>query len=456
MATAKQGDTGNGSNRDRVLQDKLVRLWARLTRERELPPLDRWLGRELSSLDGLPRADRLLLGDLVADGVRYGALTLFCEAWRQEGWQGGADPQQRLQAWADIEGPDLWRRLCRLAVPVTFFWTFMRKREQGAVLPPISPPGPDALEVWRAVKTWAPASDDPTVRTLWAGLPVPLATLVDERAALTGWTAADRLAFLDQHASRPPLWLRLAGEEHRRTVLNDLTGQGFMITAEQGLALAVTGTKGIYELACHKDGRIDVQDLASQEIGQAVDARPGLMIWDCCAGAGGKSLQLAADLEGTGAVHATDLYEGKLKDLRKRARRAGWANLRAQTWAGDRVPEFGTEITSRGGFDRVLVDAPCSGSGTWRRNPDGRLRFARDQLADLAAVQLSLLETAAGAVRPKGLLIYATCSWLRAENEDVVAAFLAARPEFTLQSQGIHGNPAADSDTTFTAVLVRH
>ncbi len=455
MTAAKQGYPTSDGNRDRLLQDKLVRLWARLTRESTLPPLDRWLGRELSALDGLPRADRLLLGDLVADGLRYAALTLFCEAWRQDGWQEGTDPQHRLQAWTGVEGPEMWRRLRRLAVPVVFFWTFMRKREQGAVLPPIAPPGPDALEVWRAVKTWAPVSDDPTARALWAGLPTALAPLVDERAALTGWTAAEHLAFLDQHASRPPLWLRLADEQHRRAVQNELTGQGFLITAEQGPALAVTGTKGIYELACHKDGRVDVQDLASQEIGQAVDARPGLMIWDCCAGAGGKSLQLAADLEGTGAVHATDIFEGKLKDLRKRARRAGWANLRAQTWDGAQVPDFGTEINSRGGFDRVLVDAPCSGSGTWRRNPDGRLGFAQDQLADLAAVQLSLLETTAGAVRPRGLLVYATCSWLRAENEDVVAAFLAARPEFALQGQGLHGNPAADADTTFTAVLVR-
>ncbi|MFO7610035.1 MAG: RsmB/NOP family class I SAM-dependent RNA methyltransferase, partial [Candidatus Krumholzibacteriia bacterium] len=204
-----------------------------------------------------------------------------------------------------------------------------------------------------------------------------------------------------------------------------------------------------------RDGRVDVQDLASQRIGQAVDAQPGQVVWDCCAGAGGKSLQLAALLEGKGAVHATDLYENKLKDLRKRARRAGWANLRAGLWDGDRLPDFGPEVDRRGGFDRVLVDAPCSGSGTWRRHPDGRLRFAADQLPDLAAVQASLLETAAGAVRPGGLLVYATCSWFTAENEDVVAGFLAARPEFALREQRLHGNPQEDADTTFTAVMER-
>jgi 16S rRNA (cytosine967-C5)-methyltransferase len=455
MAAGKGRNTGAGHGRDRLLQDRLVRLWKRLTSERELPPLDRWLSRELAGLDGLPRADRLLLGDLLIDGVRFGALTLFCEEWRQEGWREDADPDRRLEDWTSLEGGNLWRRLRRLAVPVVFFWTFMRKRAEGAVLPPIAPPGPDTLEVWRSVKAWAPAAVDPAVRALWAGLPVSLTPLVAERAGLSNWTDADRLVFLEAHATRPPLWLRLANERRRVSVLTELARTGFTVTAAAGSALAVVGAKGIYELTCYREGLVDIQDLASQAIGEAVAPKPGQAIWDCCAGAGGKSLQLAAMLWGKGIVHATDLYEVKLKDLRKRARRAGCSNLEARLWDGERVPDFGPEIAGRGGFDRVLVDAPCSGSGTWRRNPDGRLRFAADQLPDLAAVQLGLLELTAGAVRPGGYLVYATCSWMRAENEDVVAAFLKARPQFALRIQTIHGNPKADSDTTFTAVVER-
>ncbi|MBE0565786.1 MAG: RsmB/NOP family class I SAM-dependent RNA methyltransferase, partial [Krumholzibacteria bacterium] len=264
--------------------------------------------------------------------------------------------------------------------------------------------------------------------------------------------AAARRVLADGQGPRPAAPDRGA---RRAAVLAELAGQGFLVVEERSPALAVVGPKGIYELACHRDGLVDIQDLASQQIGLAVDARPGQTVWDCCAGAGGKSLQLAAAMQGKGAVHATDLYENKLKDLRRRARRAGWANLRAGLWDGDRLPDFGPEVLGRGGFDRVLVDAPCSGSGTWRRHPDGRLRFAPDQLPDLAAVQQSLLVTAAEAVRPGGLVVYATCSWFRAENEDVVAAFLAARPEFALRAQQLHGNPAEDADTTFTAVLER-
>ncbi len=455
MAPRKGRTNHPGGGRDASLQQHLVRLWSRLVAEREPPALDRWLGRELSALDGLPRADRLLLGDLLTDGVRFAPLVLFCEELRHADPRENTGPDGRAAAWLASPGPELWRRLRRVAVPVVFFWVFMRKREEGADLPPIAPPGPEALEVWRTVKNWAPASAETTVRALWAGLPPSIEPLLAERARLSRWPAADTLAFLDRHAARPPLWLRLADPARRRDLLAELEGQGFLVGDEADGALAVSGPRGVFELPSYRSGLVDVQDLASQRIGRAVDARPGQTVWDCCAGAGGKSLQLAAALGGKGAVHATDLYENKLKDLRRRARRAGWANLRASVWDGAAVPAFGPEIESRGGFDRVLVDAPCSGSGTWRRHPDGRLRFAADQLPDLAAVQTSLLALAAEAVRPGGLLVYATCSWFAAENEDVVAAFMGGARGFTLVGQQVHGNPAVDADTTFTAVLCR-
>ncbi len=442
-----------GGGRDARLQRELVRLWTDLVADREPPAIDRWLAHELGRLDGLYRAERLLLGDLLTDGVRFAPLVLFAEELRQA--EPGTDPDRLADAWLARTGPELWRRLRRLAVPVVFFWTFMRKREEGADLPPIAPPSPEAPAVWKALKAWAAASTVPAVRALWAGLPPGLEALAADRARRSGWQEADVLAFLDRHAARPPVWLRLADPAGLRAVRAELEGQGFLVADEIDGALAVSGPRGVFELPCYRDGRIDVQDLASQRIGHAVGAAPGQVVWDACAGAGGKSLQLAAALGGTGAVHATDLYENKLKDLRRRARRAGWANLRASLWDGDGIPAFGPEVDGRGGFDRVLVDAPCSGSGTWRRHPDGRLRFAVDQLDDLAAVQGSLLCLCAGAVRPGGRLVYATCSWFAAENEEVVDAFLAAHPGFALERQGVHGNPAEDADTTFTAVFIR-
>jgi 16S rRNA (cytosine967-C5)-methyltransferase len=101
----------------------------------------------------------------------------------------------------------------------------------------------------------------------------------------------------------------------------------------------------------------------------------------------------------------------------------------------------------------VLVDAPCSGSGTWRRNPDGRLRELAGELPGLQARQLRLLRLAADAVRPGGRLVYATCSWLCEENEEVAESLLAERSDLALLSRAIHGNPDVDADTAFTAVF---
>ncbi|MCB1151154.1 RsmB/NOP family class I SAM-dependent RNA methyltransferase [bacterium] len=200
---------------------------------------------------------------------------------------------------------------------------------------------------------------------------------------------------------------------------------------------------------------MDIQDLASQAIGRAVDVRPGQAVWDQCAGAGGKTLQLAAAAGTEGAVHATDIHQGRLRDLERRVKRAGLANVTVEHWDGAEAPEAVAAVIAAGGYPRVLVDAPCSGSGTWRRNPDGRLRDLDRAVGELNAVQRGLLERAAPAVAPGGLLIYATCSWLPEEDEAVTDAFLADHPEFTLRRRACAGLPHADSDTTFAAVLER-
>jgi len=160
-------------------------------------------------------------------------------------------------------------------------------------------------------------------------------------------------------------------------------------------------------------------------------------------------------MQGTGAVYATDLREAPLRDLKKRAKRGGFASIRAYPWDGESTPDFGRAVAKRGGFERVLVDAPCSGSGTWRRNPDGRLRTEPWQLVKITETQSRLLDLAAGSVKPGGLLVYATCSWFCEENEDVTSAFAAKHPEFELVEQRLHGSPQLDADTTFSAVFKR-
>lgn len=438
-----------------ALQDHLVALWQKLAAPSQAPAIDRFLARELGRLDGLSRRDRLWLGDLLTDGLRFGALTVFAEAWRRDSWQPADTVSDRLAHHPLPAGDELWHRLRRLPVPVVFFWTFMRKRLTGCELPAIAPPGPLALEVWRTLREQSAGSSSPAVRALWAGLPPALLPQLEARAAASGWPANQLLDFVDRHALRPPIWLRLLQPAAAPTVRAELAAADF--TAEQiGAAIKIRGERGVYELPGYRAGRFEIQDRASQAIGEAVDVQPGQLVWDCCAGAGGKTVQLAALMRGQGAVYATDLHASKLTDLQRRAKRAGLDNIQASTWSGESVPRFGAEIAGRGGFDRVLVDAPCSGSGTWRRNVDGRLRFDPSTPNIWAPVQARLLALAATAVRPGGRLVYATCSWLTEENEAVCQTFTNSHPQWTCTRAELHGNPTLDSDTTFVAVLINN
>jgi 16S rRNA (cytosine967-C5)-methyltransferase len=178
-------------------------------------------------------------------------------------------------------------------------------------------------------------------------------------------------------------------------------------------------------------------------------------VWDACAGGGGKTLHIASHLMGKGAVYASDVRGYKLDEVKMRARRANISNIRTLVWNGKSLPAFPKEIASREGFHRVLVDAPCSSSGTWRRNPDGKYRITPLEIEELSALQFSILSCASRAVKKDGLLIYATCSFFCDENEAVVGKFIESAPEFELVSSQINGSPMHDSDTTFTAVMKR-
>ncbi len=182
----------------------------------------------------------------------------------------------------------------------------------------------------------------------------------------------------------------------------------------------VTGTE------LYTSGKIEVQDEAAQVACYLVDAKPGMAVVDLCAGAGGKSLLLSALMNNKGQVFAFDVSAKRLSALSARSQRAGCRNIQVKA-----VPEVGenrARILSgfTGKADRVVVDAPCSGTGTWRRNPDQRWRLSADQIAEYGAVQLGLLTDGAHMVAKGGRLVYMTCSVLAEENEAVVEAFFAA------------------------------
>lgn len=178
-------------------------------------------------------------------------------------------------------------------------------------------------------------------------------------------------------------------------------------------------------------GEFEVQDEGSQLLGYLVAPKRGDMVVDFCAGAGGKTLLLGALMNSTGRLYAFDISEKRLTKLKPRLKRSGLSNLTPQLITS----EHDSRIKRLAGkIDRVLVDAPCSGLGTLRRNPDLKLRQSPQSVAELTVKQASILAAAANLVKPGGGLVYATCSLLPEENEDIVTAFLANNPRFQLKN----------------------
>lgn len=192
--------------------------------------------------------------------------------------------------------------------------------------------------------------------------------------------------------------------------------------------LRIDGRRPITSGPTFQTGLIEIQDEGSQLVAAMVGATPGMRVVDWCAGAGGKTLALAGAMENRGQIVACDVSAPRLDGAVRRLRRAGVHNVeRHLVEAGDKW------LKRRAGtFDRVLVDAPCTGTGTWRRNPDARLRLKELDLAELLPKQASILDTAQSLVRKGGRLVYATCSLLAEENEAQVTGFLLRHPEFTV------------------------
>ncbi len=198
--------------------------------------------------------------------------------------------------------------------------------------------------------------------------------------------------------------------------------------ARQGLVL--DGRFSPYRTKAFANGEFEMQDEASQMVGELVAPPPGSSVIDACAGAGGKTLALAAALAGKGRVIALDVAEAKLEELRRRARRAGASNVRAI--AVDLLAPAEALRPFEGTAARVLVDAPCTGLGAIRRNPEVRWRLRPEQFDTLAEAQGQLLRAAAVLVAPRGRLVYATCSFLRREGEAILERFLADDARFVL------------------------
>jgi 16S rRNA (cytosine967-C5)-methyltransferase len=277
----------------------------------------------------------------------------------------------------------------------------------------------------------------------------------DKMKATLGAGAEKELLAMQEEA---PLDLRVnIVKTSRDVVLDKLRAAGIqaVATPHSALGVRVQGRPAIASLDIFKDGWIEIQDEGSQLAAQLVDAQPGMSVVDFCAGAGGKTLAIAAAMNNKGRVVACDVLGGRLKRARLRFRRAGLHNIE--------VRELSSESDdwvkrNSGKHDRVLVDAPCSGTGTWRRNPDARWKQLGPGLDELLATQARILKSAARLAKPGGRVIYATCSLLQDENQKQIEVFLKENPSFSLVQQGKKDylvlSPANDkTDGFFAAVL---
>jgi 16S rRNA (cytosine967-C5)-methyltransferase len=264
--------------------------------------------------------------------------------------------------------------------------------------------------------------------------------------AVPPWLADEMklsVEFLRQLQREPVLWLRARPGTAARLAA-DLGNCAMTPLAPD--ALRYNGTTDLFLTPQFQAGAFEIQDLASQLVGHIAAPAPGQSWWDACAGEGGKTLHLADLLQNRGVVWASDRSVRRLEVLKRRAARARIFNYRTAHWGLeiDRIrpapgrsarPPFKTK------FDGVLVDAPCSGVGTWRRNPHARWTSSHEDVRELSAIQAELLRTAAESVRPGGSLLYAVCTLTRSETTEVASSFSADHPQFEPLAPVLSGTP---------------
>jgi 16S rRNA (cytosine967-C5)-methyltransferase len=237
--------------------------------------------------------------------------------------------------------------------------------------------------------------------------------------AVPGWVSTvmePTAAWVRTLQTEPKLWLR-ARRGQGKALGRKLGHCRAFGEGPQADALEYRGRSDLFRTREFHAGEFELQDISSQAVGLICNPRPGEKWWDACAGQGGKTMHLADLMGNQGLIWASDRAAWRLANLKRRAARAGVFNYRAVVWDG------GPRLPTKTQFDGVLVDAPCSGIGTWQRNPHARWTTTAQDVKELGEVQTQLLLNAAAGVKPGGRLVYAACTLARLETVEVVKAF---------------------------------
>lgn len=370
------------------------------------------------------RADRVIAQclrgrrDLAAPDLLFVSQAVFA-LFRWRGWVDGLNmrnmEERLLLSWL-LDAP--------FVHPVCRFWARQIGRDGGRLVAFGDAPGWTGRA--EALKRWVDGrvvNADP-----WRLFPAWLREVLPLPPGI-GSPKAKYLELLDSFQRRPPLWVRAQGDQ-ADAVWKELREAGIKpwVHRQVGTAAKLPYDADVHHLEAFTSGRIEIQDLAAQAVGMVCDPDPGDRWWDACAGAGGKAIQLASLMGGKGVVVASDVHDARLKETVRRARRSPYRNVTTKVHdaASKHLP------AKPESFDGVLVDAPCSAIGTWRRNPDARWSFDREAIDRLAALQTHLLDSAQRGVKAGGVLVYSVCTLTPTETTAVVDRFLKDHPGFRL------------------------
>lgn len=218
---------------------------------------------------------------------------------------------------------------------------------------------------------------------------------------------------------------------------------------KDGNCVQLSRRANVFRTKAFKSGLFEVQDYGSQKIAEFLQPKPKDRVWDACAGAGGKSLSIAAIMENKGKIIASDIHEWKLRELKKRAKRNSVDVIETRL--------IDSKIIKRmqGKIDKLLLDVPCSGLGVLRRNPDTKWKMSLERITELLKLQQEILEKYSVTVKPGGIMVYATCSFLESENLDQVKFFVKKHPEWQIETYKHILPQDYDCDAFFMAKLVR-
>ncbi|MEI7440299.1 MAG: RsmB/NOP family class I SAM-dependent RNA methyltransferase [bacterium] len=411
-------------NQQRYLEQLWFKYLTKAVRELKFYQFDLWLEKEFRLYKQFGKRDRQWYSECLYSGLRFARLAL--ELWNRK------ENNKKFIIYQSSE--DLAKAL--IAMNPDFFWKCIEQRcflEEEVDL---------SLQ-----KELLEFQKEKNVESLllFQGLEPKWKVFLDKRVEASSWSSDQLNRFLCHQSLRAPLWIRIHKKEAVERVLEELKQVGAEVIEQDHLAFSISYQKKLNQLETFLSGKFELQDWASQQILSLLKVSPKARVWDACAGGGGKSVQVAAELE-SGELFLSDIREHKLKNTSERLKRMGFHRFHSFVWNGECTPQ-------QGPFDVVIVDAPCSSSGVLRRNPELRFKIFASDLVELSQLQLKILHTAGESVKLNGDLLYGTCSVFAEENEEVIHSFLKNNPGFVLEKMKIHGSPEKDSDTTFSALL---